>query len=272
MHETSTRSPGSSVVTASPISTTVPTASWPRIVPGCTSGPSPLRMWRSVPQIVAESIRTIASVGCWIAGSGTSSQERIPGPWYTSAFMAPPFARPAPRARARCRHQRRHRTRLRVSPDVVPAPSGQAVADEDDPGCHRRLRERATRARRGARDRAGGGGRGGGGGAAFTVLYVRHTPLPVLGDPFYQRALSAELRRANETVAIAAGVAHSMGVEVETEVLEGDPAGRILELARLRAVDLIVVGSRGLGRIAGALLGSVSQDVVQRSDRPVLVA
>lgn len=110
------------------------------------------------------------------------------------------------------------------------------------------------------------------GGAAVTVLYVRHTPLPVLGDPFYQRALSAELRRANETVAIAAGVAHSMGVEVETEVLEGDPAGRILELARLRDVDLIVVGSRGLGRIAGALLGSVSQDVVQRSDRPVLVA
>ena len=109
-------------------------------------------------------------------------------------------------------------------------------------------------------------------GAAVTVVYVRHTPLPVLGDPFYQRALSAELRRANEAVTIAAGVAHSMGVEVETEVLEGDPAGRIMELARMREVDLIVVGSRGLGPIAGALLGSVSRELVHHADRPVLVA
>ena len=107
---------------------------------------------------------------------------------------------------------------------------------------------------------------------SITILYVRHTPLPVLGDPFYQRALSAELRRANETVAIAAAVAHSMGVEAETEVLEGGPAERILELARLRDVDLIVVGSRELRPIAGALLGSVSRQVVHRADRPVLVA
>ncbi len=109
-------------------------------------------------------------------------------------------------------------------------------------------------------------------GAAVTILYVRHTPLPVLGDPFYQRALSAELRKANETVTIAAAVAHEMDVEAETEVLEGEPADRILELARMRDVDLIVVGSRGLGPLTGALLGSVSREVVHRADRPVLVA
>ena len=84
-------------------------------------------------------------------------------------------------------------------------------------------------------------------GAKLTVVYVRHAPLPVLGEPVYQRSLSAELRHANETVAIATGVAHTAGVEAEAEVLEGDPAKRIVELARLRDVDLIVVGSRGLG-------------------------
>jgi nucleotide-binding universal stress UspA family protein len=61
-------------------------------------------------------------------------------------------------------------------------------------------------------------------------------------------------------------------VEAETELLEGDPATRILELARERDVDLIVVGSRGLGTIASTLLGSVSSRVVHRADRPVLVA
>jgi len=109
-------------------------------------------------------------------------------------------------------------------------------------------------------------------GARLTVVYVRPAPLPLLGEPVYQRSLSAELRHANETVAIATGVAHTAGVEAEAEVLEGDPAERIVELARLRDVDLIVVGSRGLGAIAGALLGSVSRGVVHDADRPVLVA
>ena len=91
-------------------------------------------------------------------------------------------------------------------------------------------------------------------------------------SPFYQRSLSAELRHANETVAIAPASRTRAGVEAEAEVLEGDPAERIVELARLRDVDLIVVGSRGLGTLAGLLLGSVSRDVMHHADRPVLVA
>ena len=58
----------------------------------------PSRMCRSVPQIVAESMRTIASVGSTgCTGSGTSSQARLPGPWYTRAFIAPPFVQAARR-------------------------------------------------------------------------------------------------------------------------------------------------------------------------------
>jgi hypothetical protein len=37
-------------------------------------------MWRSVPQIVDESMRTMASVGSTMDGSGTDSQARCPGP------------------------------------------------------------------------------------------------------------------------------------------------------------------------------------------------
>jgi nucleotide-binding universal stress UspA family protein len=108
--------------------------------------------------------------------------------------------------------------------------------------------------------------------AKLVIAYARHAPLPVLGGPVYQRSLSRELRLAEEATALAATRACGAGLDVEIEVVEGDPAERILELARVRDVDLIVVGSRSLGTLAGTLLGSVSREVLRHADRPVLVA
>ncbi len=105
-----------------------------------------------------------------------------------------------------------------------------------------------------------------------TFVYVRQSRLGILGDPFYQRALSAELRHAWAALAEAEALAAEAGVEFESEILEGDPTDAVLELARSREAGLIVVGSRGRGAFAGALLGSVSADLVHKADRPVLVA
>jgi nucleotide-binding universal stress UspA family protein len=51
----------------------------------------------------------------------------------------------------------------------------------------------------------------------------------------------------------------------------GDPAKEIIAAAEDRQVDLIVVGSRGHGRLAGLLLGSVAQKVVTLALCPVVV-
>lgn len=54
------------------------------------------------------------------------------------------------------------------------------------------------------------------------------------------------------------------------EVAAGDPAPVIMDLASAEAVDVIVLGRRGRG-LAQALLGSVADQVVRRSPRPVLL-
>jgi len=52
-------------------------------------------------------------------------------------------------------------------------------------------------------------------------------------------------------------------------VLEGPPAEAILNVAETREIDLIVMGTRGLGRFTGMLLGSQSQKVVSHASCPV---
>lgn len=58
----------------------------------------------------------------------------------------------------------------------------------------------------------------------------------------------------------------------EIAVLKGHPADTILEYAKNRNADLIVVGSRGLSTFKELILGSVSHNVVQQAQCPVLVA
>jgi nucleotide-binding universal stress UspA family protein len=61
-------------------------------------------------------------------------------------------------------------------------------------------------------------------------------------------------------------------LEVHEELLEGPPAEAILRVAETRNVDLIVMGTRGLGSLRGLLLGSVSSKVVQHAHCAVMLA
>ena len=58
---------------------------------------------------------------------------------------------------------------------------------------------------------------------------------------------------------------------IQLESRAGDVAQAIIDIAREKEAELVVVGKRGTGRIAGLLLGSVSQKLVSLSPVPVTV-
>ncbi len=67
-------------------------------------------------------------------------------------------------------------------------------------------------------------------------------------------------------------LAESNGVDsVEIDIGTGDPANAIVGYAKRNKVDLIVLGSRGLGQVEGMLLGSVSRKVSNMAAVPCLI-
>lgn len=68
--------------------------------------------------------------------------------------------------------------------------------------------------------------------------------------------------------------ADDSGLDFETDeiiVRRGNAVEEILKTAEERRCDLIVMGTRGLGTLAGAMMGNTARRVLRRSKKPVLV-
>jgi nucleotide-binding universal stress UspA family protein len=72
--------------------------------------------------------------------------------------------------------------------------------------------------------------------------------------------------------ALVPGDAERLGITTRITVIDGGtPATAILQAARRLGVDGIVLASHGRAGVTRALLASVAEDVLRRSDRPVLI-
>ena len=80
------------------------------------------------------------------------------------------------------------------------------------------------------------------------------------------------VRRLDDALDAAVLELDRPGRVVERMLLRGRAATAIVDEASAFGADLVVVGHRGHGRIAGMLIGSVSAEVVDRAPCPVLVA
>ena len=92
-----------------------------------------------------------------------------------------------------------------------------------------------------------------------------------LGEPNLQHVIDARMEDANSILQTAVDAVGKIPCGIQTEVIEGPIAEAIIKVASTHKSDVIVMGSRGLGTLAGLLLGSTSQKVVSHAPCPVLI-
>jgi nucleotide-binding universal stress UspA family protein len=110
--------------------------------------------------------------------------------------------------------------------------------------------------------------------AELVVVVAYDPPLVVRRRGILQaQAAKHEMEEdAKEIAKEAAQLLMDRGHNARAVVVRGEPVEGILEIAESEAVDMIVMGRRGLGRLAGLLVGSVSERVARHADVPVLLA
>ena len=106
--------------------------------------------------------------------------------------------------------------------------------------------------------------------AKIAFLYVANINQLAINACLSDAILEAVTKAGNVILDKAlADVPESITAECFAET--GSPAVVILDFANSEGIDMIVMGSRGLGIVKGVLLGSVSQYIVEQSKCPVLV-
>lgn len=106
----------------------------------------------------------------------------------------------------------------------------------------------------------------------LSVVHVFNLQTFVIGEAVMTTPVSADVKwfeYAEEVVAEAKEKVKHLNAEVT--MLQGYPSKQILDYANSNGCDLLIMGSRGLGPIREIFLGSVSHNIVQQADIPVLI-
>lgn len=106
--------------------------------------------------------------------------------------------------------------------------------------------------------------------ATLCLLHAFPHVSDLLGTPQYQQLVEAR-SAIGQQILESTRAQIDKQLHVELQLIEGPPAPAILRVAVEDGCDMIVVGSRGHGQLAGMLLGSVSSAVAQRAHCAVLI-
>jgi len=98
------------------------------------------------------------------------------------------------------------------------------------------------------------------------IIYVLPTLVSTVTP--YRKYL---VKQAEKNIRAAKQLAEKKGITFKSKIISGSPGSKIVDTANKENFDLIVIGSRGLGRVQEAFLGSVSHHVTHKARMPVLL-
>ncbi len=103
-------------------------------------------------------------------------------------------------------------------------------------------------------------------------VVIAYDPIPsYVGSPNMQNAIDAQLDWANAQMKEAIDQIGPISGKLTQEIIEEPATEAILNVASTHEIELIVMGTRGLGKLAGLLVGGHSQKVVSHAQCPVLL-
>lgn len=108
----------------------------------------------------------------------------------------------------------------------------------------------------------------------LTLLTVTHPAFPgsqLFEDTNELKEYKGSTPKSHPALDEAMAILKKAPGEISTQLLEGDAADEILRIAEEGNYDLIIMGSRGLGRFSKTFLGSVSNKVLNHAKTNVLI-
>lgn len=110
-------------------------------------------------------------------------------------------------------------------------------------------------------------------GSNITVIHVmEEVPITHIGSEKMLNELLKAYKKENQDILLkCTEIANQKGLTIKTLLLQGNPASTILDYNKKEKFDLVIMGSRGLGKFKELILGSVSSKIVHHSPCAVLL-
>lgn len=110
-------------------------------------------------------------------------------------------------------------------------------------------------------------------GSNITVIHVMED-VPVLyieSQKLLSELLENYKKERKDILSKCSEIATKKGVTIDTVLLQGNPTSIILEFIKKEKCDIVIMGSRGMGKFKEIILGSVSSKIVHHSSCPVML-
>ena len=110
-------------------------------------------------------------------------------------------------------------------------------------------------------------------GSEVTAIHVMED-IPVLhiqSEKLLRKLIDDFKKESQLILSKASDIATKKGISLNTKLLQGNAGSTILDFCENGKFDVIVMGSRGMGKFKELVLGSVSSKVVHHAPCPVMI-